>query len=308
MRKISSTGAPNNRPIWKASGSEGRYRPFSIEFTVWRDTPRSSPNSACDHDLSVRRSLTLFSTMTSFLYTWWVCQELFLRFRERCHHGEVTPIEVEAVCVGSPCLLSTRGDSPVYSGIAKKPVPTGTTLWLSLVNLAGDGQADLTVHGGLEKAVYAYPGEHRRAWEEELGEPLGDAPFGENLSTRGALEQDVLIGDVWRWDGALLQVCQPRWPCFKLALYRRRPDVQAIMRRTGRTGWYLRVLEPGEVTVGSPVEVVERDPRATSVFDAHLAMGDRQLRDVDLVRRVASHPALAAEWTSPLLERLAERA
>ena len=217
-------------------------------------------------------------------------------------------IDVAAVNVGTPALLAATDDGQrVYSGIAKRPVAPGTVLWLSLVNLSGDGQADLSVHGGPDKAVYAYPSEHLPAWEADLGEALGDAPFGENLSTVGVVEADVHIGDRWRWDGALLEVCQPRWPCFKLALHRQRPAIQARMRSNGRTGWYLRVLEPGEVTVGSSIEVVEPDPSGLSVLDAHAAMAARRLERRDLRAALADHPALASEWRVHLLERLARR-
>jgi MOSC domain-containing protein YiiM len=213
-------------------------------------------------------------------------------------------VDVVSVNVGAPRLLAD-GPERVYSAIAKKPVPAGTTLWLSTGNLAGDAQADLSVHGGPDKAVYAYPSEHLAAWAAELGEPLGDAAFGENLSTRGVVEGDVRIGDVWRWDDALLQVSQPRWPCFKLALHRRRRDVQQRMRASGRTGWYLRVLEPGEVVVGSPIEVVHRDPAGLTVADAHLAMSDRHLDNRARVAALARHDALADAWRVPLQERLA---
>ena len=124
--------------------------------------------------------------------------------------GAISIIEVN---VGQPKLLGRVRDENVYSGISKRPVPLGTVLWLSLHNLSGDGQADLSVHGGPDKAVYAYPSEHLALWEEELGHALGAAAFGENLSTRGAAEADVCIGDRWRWDRAVLEVCQPRWPC-----------------------------------------------------------------------------------------------
>jgi MOSC domain-containing protein YiiM len=110
-------------------------------------------------------------------------------------------------------------------------------LWVSALNLAGDGQADLSVHGGVDKAVYAYPSEHLDPWTQELAEELGEAPFGENLSTFGVLERDVRIGDLWQWGSAVLQVTQPRWPCFKLNLYRKRADIQARLRASGRTGW-----------------------------------------------------------------------
>lgn len=213
-------------------------------------------------------------------------------------------IEIVALYVGVPTLLaSVRGDH-VWSGIRKQPVAAADVRWLSTVNLSGDGQADLSVHGGPDKAVYAYPSEHLAPWQDELGEVLGPAAFGENLSTVGPLEPGVGIGDVWSWGGALLQVSQPRWPCFKLAIHRGRPDIQASMRRSGRTGWYLRVLEPGEVSAADPIEVVRRDPLGVSVHQAHLAMADVRLDDVDVVRAVAGHPALAEQWGQPLHDRL----
>jgi MOSC domain-containing protein YiiM len=213
-------------------------------------------------------------------------------------------LEVISVNVGTPQLLADDSGERVYSAIAKRSVAPGTVLWLSTGNLAGDAQADLRVHGGPDKAVYAYPAEHLVDWTSELDELLGPAAFGENLSTLGVLEQQVGIGDVWRWDQALMQVCQPRWPCFKLSLHRRRRDIQARMRATGRTGWYLRVLEPGEVIAGSPIEVVERDPAGLTVAAAHDAMGDRHLEDRSLVEALADHADLAAQWREPLRERL----
>ena len=217
---------------------------------------------------------------------------------------ERSMIELTAVNVGTPTVLAVADDENVWSGIRKHSAASTTTLWLSELNLSGDGQADLSVHGGVDKAVYAYPSEHLAEWRGEWGCDLGPAPFGENLSTVGALEHDVHIGDVWSWGAALLQVTQPRWPCFKLALYRQQADVQARMRSTGRTGWYLRVLDVGEVPVAGPIEVATKDSARVSVRDAHLATLDVHLGDPDLVRRVVGHPALAAQWRAPLLQRL----
>jgi MOSC domain-containing protein YiiM len=213
-------------------------------------------------------------------------------------------IELAVVNVGTPSLLAeTRGEQ-VWSGIAKQPVSPSAVLWLSAINLAGDGQADLSVHGGVDKAVYAYPSEHLGPWRAELGAELGPAPFGENLSTIGAREGDVRIGDLWSWGEATLQVTQPRWPCFKLALHRERADIQSRMRSSGRTGWYLRVLETGAVPAAGPIDVAVVDPRGVTIEDAHLAMSDRHLVAPDLLRAVAEHPALADEWRAPLLDRL----
>jgi MOSC domain-containing protein YiiM len=224
---------------------------------------------------------------------------------ERTGGEAIDTVEIVGVNVGVPRVLAEGDGERVYSAIAKQPVPMGTTLWLSLLNLAGDGQADLTVHGGPDKAVYAYASEHLTEWEGDLeNAALGPAPFGENLSTRGVLEADVGIGDVWQWNDALLQVCQPRWPCYKLALYRRRADIQALMRATGRTGWYLRVIQPGAVVAGARIEVVQRDPARFTVADAHTAMGDRRLLNRALVVALADHEALAAQWREPLQDRL----
>ena len=213
-------------------------------------------------------------------------------------------VEVIGVNVGTPRLL-VGGHEKTYSAIAKEPVPVGVRLWLSTGNLAGDAQADLSVHGGPDKAVYAYPSEHLVTWSSEFGEPFGHAAFGENLSLRGLIEAEAGIGDVWKWDDALLQVCQPRWPCFKLALHRRSREVQQWMRASGRTGWYLRVLRPGEVVVGSPIEVTRRDPAGLTVEDAHLAMSDRHLHNRTRTEALAEHEALANEWRLPLQQRLA---
>src|SRR3954454_4454804 len=181
-------------------------------------------------------------------------------------------IEIIAVSVGVPTVLATVGRDRVWSGIAKGQVSTTTALWLSELNLSGDGQADLSVHGGFDKAVYVYPSEHLAAWSTELEEDLGPAAFGENVTTVGQMEADTRIGDVWSWGGALLQVTQPRWPCFKLALFRGRPDVQARLRASGRTGWYLRVLQPGEVRAAGPIELVQQDRDQVTVTDAHEVM------------------------------------
>ena len=213
-------------------------------------------------------------------------------------------IALITVNVGTPTALTSVGGERIWSGIRKSPVAATTSLWLSELNLSGDGQADLSVHGGADKAVYAYPSEHLDGWREELGSELGPAPFGENLSTHGVLEHEARIGDVWSWGGALLQVTQPRWPCFKLALHRDRPDIQARLRASGRTGWYLRVLQPGEVPSAGPIDLVTQDPAGITVWSAHLAMNDIHLNEPELDWAVARHPALAEQWRAPIIDRL----
>ncbi|MET0459334.1 MAG: MOSC domain-containing protein [Ilumatobacteraceae bacterium] len=221
-------------------------------------------------------------------------------------------IDVERTYVGGPAPL---GDPRlgVVSGIAKAPVGAGTLLGLTTLNLDGDDQADRTVHGGLDKAVYVHPAEHLRVWAVDLGQPvlagppLDVAAFGENLSTRGITETSACIGDVWAWGTARLQVCQPRWPCQKLTLHRRSARVGSMMRATGRTGWYLRVLEPGTVPADGPVDIVERHPAGITVADAHRAMLDRSSADRPLLQGLVSlGHVLADEWRRPLADRLDE--
>lgn len=216
-------------------------------------------------------------------------------------------IAVRRVNVSGPRPIGPPG-SEVVSSIAKERVDAGR-LTLTELNLDGDDQSDRTVHGGVDKAVYAYPSEHLPAWAADLDQPdlpsSATAPFGENVSTAGATEDDVFIGDVWRWGSATLQVAQPRWPCQKLTLHRGTAAVGGLMRSTGRTGWYLRVLEPGVVDVAGPITVVERHPAGLSVRTAGDAMLDRSLADRPTIEALAALAGvLADEWRLPLVERL----
>jgi MOSC domain-containing protein YiiM len=220
-------------------------------------------------------------------------------------------IAIERLYVGRPAPL---GDARlgVVSGIAKAPVRSGSMVELTRLNLAGDDQADRTVHGGTDKAVYVHPAEHLSGWAVDLAQPqlsappFDVAPFGENVSTRGATEATACIGDVWTWGTARLQICQPRWPCQKLTLHRTNAHVGSLMRSSGRTGWYLRVLTPGVVPAAGPITVAERHAAGITVADANQAMLDRSLLNRDLVASVAGlGDVLAAEWRRPLEQRLA---
>ena len=216
----------------------------------------------------------------------------------------VDEVRLVAVSVSPPRYLGRHRGRPVTSGIAKKRVLAGS-LWLDWINLEGDGQADRQVHGGPDKAVYAYPSEHLPVWSEELGQALGPAAFGENLTVAGWVEEDVGIGDVWRWGDARLQVCQPRWPCFKLAMYRGTGRVGTRMRETGRTGWYLRVLQPGRVPVAGPVLVEARHPAGVTVRDVHETR--RQGMTPERLTELLDLEPLADEWKDDLLRRARQR-
>jgi MOSC domain-containing protein YiiM len=222
---------------------------------------------------------------------------------EAQHSPRSSEVRLVSVNVGQPRIIgATRWGKPIQSGIVKQPV-TASSIILDTLNLDGDRQADLTVHGGRDKAVYAYSVEHLPLWNDELGTDFGPGTFGENLSTMGWLEDEVCIGDVWAWGEARLQVCQPRSPCYKLATITGRPDLLKRLVRTGRTGWYLRVLQPAMVPVAGPIQVIERDPAGISVLIAHRASvpGGLDRAEVEAVARV---DALAADWRHWVLQQL----
>jgi MOSC domain-containing protein YiiM len=210
-----------------------------------------------------------------------------------------------SVNVAQPGLIGAFRGKPITSAIGKQPV---LAEWIALdgTNLAGDRQADLSVHGGPDKAVYAYPMEHIRAWSEELGQDLGPGAFGENLTTKGALETEVGIGDIWAWGDARLQVSQPRQPCFKLATFRGRPDLPKKLVANGRTGWYLRVLQPARVPVAGPLQLFEPHPAAISVLAVHRArlFGQGTPEQLDAM---VGLDALTASWREEIEVLLGRR-
>lgn len=207
----------------------------------------------------------------------------------------MTRIGLVSVNVGLPAVIGKHRGKPVTSGIRKRPV-AGETIAVGATNLAGDRQADLRVHGGPDKAVYAYPGEHLPWWNDQLARevPFSPGSFGENLTTAGIDEGTALIGDVWRWGTALLQICQPRYPCFKLVIATEQPDMVKRFLAAGRSGWYLRVLEPGMAPVAGPIEVMTVDPDGVTVAEA--ARAALPGAGTALIERVGSVPALAGSW------------
>ena len=204
-----------------------------------------------------------------------------------------------SVNVGTPREVQWRGE-PVRTGIFKEPVEG--VVRVEPENLAGDGQADLRVHGGADKAVYAYPSEHYDHWAAWLGDvELGFGAFGENLSLGGWLEDAVSIGDRFRAGSALLEVTQPRIPCHKLALRHERPDLPKAFLQSGRSGFYLRVLETGSLRAG---DVFEREVAASPRLSVAAVQGlARGAGDASLARSAIEHPALAEAWRSDLVKR-----
>jgi len=216
---------------------------------------------------------------------------------------EVGIMQVVSVNAGLPRDVIWRGRR-VNTAIFKTPVEG--SIAVRRLNLDGDRQADLTVHGGPDKAVYAYPIEHYEYWRTRVPEtPTTLGAFGENLTTRDLLEKDLHIGDQVRVGTALLQVAQPRMPCYKLQVRFDRADMTKLFTLSGRSGVYFSVLEEGEVKAGDAIEVVKRDEHKVSIADVYGLYFGRTI-DPELLKRALETPALTQESRSMLLSRSEE--
>ena len=212
-------------------------------------------------------------------------------------------MKLVSVCVGLPRDVNWKEKS-VATGIFKQPVD-GRVMMRSL-NLDGDQQADLTVHGGIEKAIYAYPMEHYAYWRQELpDEELPWGAFGENLTTEGLLETTVNIGDCFRIGTAEVMVTQPRFPCFKLNLKFGRDDMVKRFLNSRLSGIYFSVIQEGEVGTGDTIELISRDEHDITVADI-VQIYVREAND-DLVRRAIEVPALATSLRDYFQEQLEKR-
>jgi MOSC domain-containing protein YiiM len=161
-----------------------------------------------------------------------------------------------SIQVAKPIALRHM-DKEVRTGIFKLPV--AGPVMVRRLNIDGDEQGDLTVHGGVDKAVYCYPSEHYPPWQHELGRELPYGTFGENLTVTDLLEHDLHLEDVLELGDAVLQVSQPRFPCFKLGI--KIGDQRFVQRfqQSGRSGFYCRVLQEGVIEPGQPIKLTERD-------------------------------------------------
>jgi MOSC domain-containing protein YiiM len=207
-----------------------------------------------------------------------------------------------SINIGIPREIIHDGRA-IMTGICKVPV-TGA-VFLRRLNLEGDGQADLRVHGGPDKAVYVYPFEHYAFWAGELGRdgfPYGQ--FGENFTTEGLLEDAVNIGDVFRIGGARVQVTQPRSPCFKLGIRMGEKNFPSRFAAANRTGFYLRVLQEGRVKAGDVIDRVERAADSMNVYEIFRLRHAGGTR-VEL-ERAAQLPALSPSWRAAFEKRLRE--
>ncbi|MFO0689344.1 MAG: MOSC domain-containing protein [Myxococcota bacterium] len=209
-----------------------------------------------------------------------------------------------AVSVGKPREVLWQG-KPLVTGIFKSPVEGRVAV--GPLGLEGDGQADLTVHGGVDKAVYAYDAHGTAYWRSQLGRPeLGPGCFGENLTWTGLPEGQVFIGDRFRIGSACFEVSQPRQPCIKLAKRFEDAGFPKRFLESRRVGCYLRVIEPGDVGAGDPIERVAHDPASLDVASLVALFVARTPNEAELERAVGL-TALADAWRIPLRERLEAR-
>jgi MOSC domain-containing protein YiiM len=206
-----------------------------------------------------------------------------------------------SVNVGLPRIVMNNGD-PVSTGIFKEPV--AGRVMLRTLNLDGDRQADLSVHGGPSKAVYVYPSEHYDYWKHELPEvKLPWGMFGENFTTARLLESKLNIGDKFQVGSAVVTVTEPRMPCYKLGIKFGRSDIVKRFLSSERTGFYFAVLQEGEVGVGDKIESIEQSKRSLKVSDI-TRLYTREKHNAALLRRAIEVEALPESWKRYFQHRL----
>jgi MOSC domain-containing protein YiiM len=207
-----------------------------------------------------------------------------------------------SVSVGTPQIVDAGDETYVTTAIFKKPVEGRVKV--NELNLEGDAQADLRVHGGWSKAVYVYPYEHYALWAKELLDVrLEPANFGENLTTEGMLENEVFIGDRLRIGTAEFAVTEPRMPCYKLGIRFGRKDIIRRFLQSRRSGFYLTVLETGEIGAGDEIRFISRDVNKVSVNDiVRLYVQDKD--DKETMNRALNVEILPEGWKKTFRERL----
>jgi len=197
-----------------------------------------------------------------------------------------------SVNVSQPKEILYQGKT-IKTGIFKQPVQG--RVMLRTLNLEGDRQADLTVHGGQYKAVYLYPSEHYPFWQQELGQQLEWGSLGENLTTAGITEENVCAGDQLQISSVVLQVTQPRLPCFKLAAKFQRDDIIETFLNSRKTGFYTRVVNEGSLQGGDSIVLLERDRVQLSIHELAGLYFNKQAPRTE-IERALSVTALSKSW------------
>jgi MOSC domain-containing protein YiiM len=216
----------------------------------------------------------------------------------------VKPMKILSVNVGLPVQIESGGKT-VTTAIHKSPVRN--RIKVGKLNLEGDGQADLSVHGGPNKAVYAYPSEHYEYWQREFpGKEIPQGMFGENLTLEGLVETDAHVGDRFQMGTVVLMVTQPRLPCYKLGIRFGMEDVPDRFLSSRRTGFYFAVVEEGELGEGDAVRRIHQDANRVSIADILRLLYDDQPQDPQLFERAMNVKALSPSWKRRLLRKMRE--
>lgn len=202
--------------------------------------------------------------------------------------------------VGRPRLTTYKGTT-INTGIFKDPV--SGSIRVRTLNLDGDQQADLGVHGGPYKAVYGYPSEHYPFWRQELGIEMPWGMFGENFTTTGLAEDDLRVGDRFKIGSTLVMVRQPRVPCYKLAARFQRDDILQRVLASGRSGFYFSVEQEGWVTNGDSFELLSRDENGISIAEVN-RLFVKEKYNKNLLRKAIATAALPENWRTYFAERL----
>ncbi|WP_437185283.1 MOSC domain-containing protein [Planctomicrobium sp. SH668] len=215
-------------------------------------------------------------------------------------------IEIVSIQIGRAKMFDgvddSGGDSkPWSSAIIKEQI--SSPVYVDYTNLVGDEQADRKHHGGVDKAILGYAARHYESWKQDLPDiPFSFGAFGENLTLDGVDESECCIGDVYSVGDCQLQISQPRQPCWKLSRRWNVPRLAIQVQKNGRTGWYYRVLQPGMIAPGMPVQLEDRPhPRFTVSFASSVMYANPRDRELDL--ELAACPALSESWKSTLGER-----
>ncbi|MCL7748368.1 MOSC domain-containing protein [Halalkalibacter alkaliphilus] len=199
--------------------------------------------------------------------------------------------------IGNSKNIAAYGEKEVLSAIHKQSV-NEQVLYLSVTQIEGDEQADLINHGGLDKAVCVYPYEHYHYWNEKLGLSLPIGAFGENITLRGLTETDVFIGDTFQWGEAVVQVSQPRRPCFKVAKRHGVKKFPLYIQETGYSGFYLRVLQDGNISVNDSLILLERKTDSSIEFVNKVTYHDKQNKEA--IHRLLELRELSDAWKESL--------
>jgi MOSC domain-containing protein YiiM len=216
-----------------------------------------------------------------------------------------------SIQVGQPTAYDAPGavdGQPRAWATAFFKTPVSGSVLVTRLGVAGDGQADTVNHGGVDKAVLAYSADHYSYWRQQLSlpeMPLGG--FGENLSIEGSQESTVCLGDQWRAGDVLLEVSQPRQPCWKMSRRWQLPNLAAQVQANGRSGWYLRVLSEGALEAGMELELIRRPHPSWTVARANRLM-HHEKDNLAGAAQLAALPELAAAWKESLQKRIAKRA